>query len=130
MQTKTLNILLAEANKEIKLLSFSESKNLIENSNTVIIDVREESEVNNLGIVKGAIHIPRGLLEFKLEPNSINNPLNINCETNVLIYCAGGYRSALAAKTLKDLGFKNVFNLGGFSDWVAAGGEIETINNI
>ena len=130
MQTKTLNILLAEANKEIKLLSFSESKNLIENSNTVIIDVREESEVNNLGIVKGAIHIPRGLLEFKLEPNSINNPNNINRETNILIYCAGGYRSALAAKTLKDLGFKNVFNLGGFSDWVAAGGEIEVINNI
>tara|TARA_B100000989_G_scaffold298645_1_gene288909 strand:+ start:1142 stop:1534 length:393 start_codon:yes stop_codon:yes gene_type:complete len=130
MQTKTLNILLTEANKEIKLLSFSESKNLIENSNTVIIDVREESEVNNLGIVKGAIHIPRGLLEFKLEPNSINNPININRETNILIYCAGGYRSALAAKTLKDLGFKNVFNLGGFSDWVAAGGEIEVINNI
>ena len=122
--------LLTEANKEIKLLSFSESKNLIENSNTVIIDVREESEVNNLGIVKGAIHIPRGLLEFKLEPNSINNPININRETNILIYCAGGYRSALAAKTLKDLGFKNVFNLGGFSDWVAAGGEIEVINNI
>ena len=130
MQTKTLNILLTEANKEIKLLSFSESKNLIENSNAVIIDVREESEVNNLGIVKGAIHIPRGLLEFKLEPNSINNPNNINRETNILIYCAGGYRSALAAKTLKDLGFKNVFNLGGFSDWVAAGGEIEVINNI
>ena len=130
MQTKTLNILLTEANKEIKLLSFSESKNLIENSNAVIIDVREESEVNNLGIVKGAIHIPRGLLEFKLEPNSINNPINIKRETNILIYCAGGYRSALAAKTLKDLGFKNVFNLGGFSDWVAAGGEIEVINNI
>ena len=83
MQTKTLNILLTEANKEIKLLSFSESKNLIENSNAVIIDVREESEVNNLGIVKGAIHIPRGLLEFKLEPNSINNPININRETNI-----------------------------------------------
>ena len=109
---------------------FATSKNLIENSNTVIIDVREESEVNNLGIVKGAIHIPRGLLEFKLEPNSINNSININRETNILIYCAGGYRSALAAKTLKDLGFKNVFNLGGFSDWVAAGGEIEVINNI
>ena len=130
MQTKTLNILLTEANKEIKLLSFSESKNLIENSNTVIIDVREESEVNKLGIIKGAIHIPRGVLEFKLEPNSINNPININSETNILVYCAGGYRSALAAKTLKDLGFKNVFNLGGFSDWVAAGGEIEVINNI
>ncbi len=130
MQTKTLNILLTEANKEIKLLSFSESKNLIENSNAVIIDVREESEVNNLGIVKGAIHIPRGLLEFKLEPNSINNPININRETNILIYCAGGYRSALAAKTLKDLGFKNVFNLGGFFDWVAAGGEIEVIKHI
>ena len=130
MRTKTLNILLAEAYKEVTLLSFSESRNLIKSSNTVIIDVREESEVNNLGIVKGAIHIPRGLLEFKLEPNSINNPININNDTNILVYCAGGYRSALAAKTLKDLGFKNVFNLGGFSDWVAAGGEIEVINNI
>jgi len=75
MQTKTLEKLLIEANDLIKRLSFEESINLINNSKTVIIDVREESEVYNLGLVKNAIHIPRGLLEFKLSPNSPNNPV-------------------------------------------------------
>ena len=109
----------------VKRLSFKESINLINNSKTVIIDVREESEVYNLGLVKNAIHIPRGLLEFKLSPNSPNNPVLIDDETNILVYCAGGYRSALAAKTLLDLGFKNVYNLGGFQEWVESGGEIQ-----
>ena len=125
MQTKTLEKLLIEANDLIKKLSFEESINLINNSKTVIIDVREESEVYNLGLVKNAIHIPRGLLEFKLSPNSPNNPVLIDDETNILLYCAGGYRSALAAKTLLDLGFKNVYNLGGFQEWVESGGEIQ-----
>ena len=125
MQTKTLEKLLIEANDLIKKLSFEESINLINNSKTVIIDVREESEVYNLGLVKNAIHIPRGLLEFKLSPNSPNNPVLIDEETNILVYCAGGYRSALAAKTLLDLGFKNVYNLGGFQEWVESGGEIQ-----
>ena len=125
MQTKTLEKLLIEANDLVKRLSFEESINLINNSKTVIIDVREESEVYNLGLVKNAIHIPRGLLEFKLSPNSPNNPVLIDDETNILVYCAGGYRSALAAKTLLDLGFKNVYNLGGFQEWVESGGEIQ-----
>jgi len=125
MQTKTLEKLLIEANDLVKKLSFEESINLINNSKTVIIDVREESEVYNLGLVKNAIHIPRGLLEFKLSPNSPNNPVLIDDETNILVYCAGGYRSALAAKTLLDLGFKNVYNLGGFQEWVESGGEIQ-----
>ena len=125
MQTKTLEKLLIEANDLVKRLSFEESINLINNSKTVIIDVREESEVYNLGLVKNAIHIPRGLLEFKLSPNSPNNPILIDDETNILVYCAGGYRSALAAKTLLDLGFKNVYNLGGFQEWVESGGEIQ-----
>ena len=125
MQTKTLEKLLIEANDLVKRLSFEESINLIHNSKTVIIDVREESEVYNLGLVKNAIHIPRGLLEFKLSPNSPNNPVLIDAETNILVYCAGGYRSALAAKTLLDLGFKNVYNLGGFQEWVESGGEIQ-----
>ena len=125
MQTKTLEKLLIEANDLVKRLSFKESINLIKNSKVVIIDVREESEVYNLGLVKNAIHIPRGLLEFKLSPNSPNNPVLIDDETNILVYCAGGYRSALAAKTLLDLGFKNVYNLGGFQEWVQSGGEIQ-----
>jgi len=125
MQTKTLEALLIEANDSVKRLSYDESVDLINNTQTVIIDVREESEVYNLGLIKNAVHIPRGLLEFKLSPNSPNNPILINDDTNILVYCAGGYRSALAAKSLLDLGFKNVFNLGGFQEWVESGGEIQ-----
>ena len=125
MQTKTLDALLEIANKEIKRLDFTESLNLIKKKESVIIDVREESEVLNHGLIKDAIHIPRGLIEFKLSPNSINNPANINADTNLLIYCAGGYRSALAAKTLSDMGFRNVYNLGGYQEWIDAGGDIQ-----
>ena len=125
MQTKTLETLLIEANELVKRLSYDESIDLINNTQTVIIDVREESEVYNLGVIKNAINIPRGLIEFKLSPNSPNNPVLINDDTNILVYCAGGYRSALAAKSLLDLGFKNVYNLGGFQEWVESGGEIQ-----
>ena len=58
-------------------------------------------------------------------PDSDKNPVSIDSETNILVYCAGGYRSALAAKSLIDLGFKNVYNLGGFQEWVESGGEIQ-----
>ena len=125
MQTKSLETLLIEANDLVKRLSYDESVDLITNTQTVIIDVREESEVYNLGLIKNAVHIPRGLIEFKLSPNSPNNPVLINDDTNILVYCAGGYRSALAAKSLMDLGFRNVYNLGGFQEWVESGGEIQ-----
>ena len=124
MQTKSLNLLLEIANKEIKRLTFAESMDIIRNSKFVIIDVREESEVYNQGLIKNAIHIPRGLIEFKLSPDSPNNPVNIDEDTNILVYCAGGFRSALAAKTLSDMGFHNVYNMGGFQEWIDSGGEI------
>ena len=125
MQTKSLNVLLEIANKEIKRLTFDESMDIIKNSKFVIIDVREESEVYSQGIIKDAIHIPRGLIEFKLSPDSLNNPVNIDNDTNILVYCAGGFRSALAAKTISDMGFQNVFNIGGFQEWIDSGGEIQ-----
>ena len=125
MQTKSLEELLIEANDLVKRLSYDESVDLITNTQTVIIDVREESEVYNLGLIKNAVHIPRGLIEFKLSPNSPNNPVLINDDTNILVYCAGGYRSALAAKSLMDLGFRNVYNLGGFQEWIESGGDIQ-----
>ena len=125
MQTKSLDILLEEANKHIKRLSFNESLEMLSNRNTIVIDVREETEVMSLGIIKNAIHIPRGLIEFKLSPHSPNNPNGIDQNTNLLIYCAGGYRSALAAKTLSDIGFKNVYNIGGYQNWIDNGGDIQ-----
>jgi rhodanese-related sulfurtransferase len=123
----SLNTLLEEANKQIQRLTYEEAAEIINNQPHVIIDVREESEVQALGLIKNAINIPRGVIEFKLAPNSLHNPMTINNDTFILVYCAGGYRSALAAKALEDIGFKNVFNIGGFGEWLSNGGEIETI---
>ena len=128
MQINTLNSLLEEANKIVTRLSYEETCIKIKDG-AVIIDVREESELNQNGMIKNAVHIPRGLIEFMLAPDSQENPSNINQDTNILVYCAGGYRSALAAKSLIDLGFNNVFNIGGFDEWVKNGGEIQTNSN-
>lgn len=125
MEFKSLDLLLKEANNQIETLDFNAALKLINNSKTIIIDVREESEVHHSGLIKNAIHIPRGVIEFKLELDSMNNPVDIDDQTNILIYCAAGYRSVLAAKTLKDMGFKNVFNMQGFADWVTNGGDLE-----
>lgn len=127
MENKTLETMLIEANKNVEKLTYEETCNILKQPNTFIIDVREESEVANFGLIKNAIHIPRGLIEFKLELNSQNNPANISKDSNLLFYCAGGFRSALAANTVKNLGFINVYNIGGFGEWVNNGGEIEKI---
>ena len=124
MNNKTIESLLAEANDQIKRLSYEETVTKIQNSNHVIIDVREESEVAFSGLIKNAVNIPRGVIEFKLKPNSLDNPINIDSDTDILLYCAAGFRSALAAKALLDTGFKNVYNIGGFGEWVSNGGDI------
>ena len=125
MSQTSLESMLSEANQNIKRLDFSETENMIKNTNHVIIDVREESEVQSHGLIKNAIHIPRGLIEFKLKPYSFDNPVTIDDDTNILVYCAGGYRSALAAHTLVNLGFNNVYNIGGFGEWVSNGGQLQ-----
>ena len=127
MENKTLERMLIEANKNVERLTYEETCNILKQPNTFIIDVREESEVANFGLIKNAIHIPRGLIEFKIELNSSNNPAGINNDSNLLFYCAGGFRSALAANTVKNLGFINVYNIGGFGEWVNNGGEIHHI---
>jgi rhodanese-related sulfurtransferase len=126
MENKTLGSLLLEANQNVPRLNYDESLLLLKNDNTVLIDVREESEVTSFGIIKNAIHIPRGLIEFKIEYDSPSNPSNIKNDTNILFYCAGGYRSALAAYSIQQLGFKNVFNIGGFGEWVDNGGKVRS----
>jgi rhodanese-related sulfurtransferase len=127
MENKNLETMLIEANKNVERLTYEETCNILKQPNTFIIDVREESEVANFGLIKNAIHIPRGLIEFKIELNSSNNPAGINNDSNLLFYCAGGFRSALAANTVKNLGFFNVYNIGGFGEWVNNGGEIQPI---
>ena len=128
MNNKTLESLLVEANDQIKRLSYEEAITKIQKSNHVIIDVREESEVAFSGLIKNAINIPRGVIEFKLKPDSPDNPIHIDSDTDILLYCAAGFRSALAAKALEDTGFKNVYNIGGFGEWVSNGGDVTKDN--
>ena len=124
MNNKTLESLLSEASDQIKRLSYEETVTKIQNSNHVIIDVREESEVAFSGLIRNAVNIPRGVIGFKLKPNSLDNPIHIDSATDILLYCAGGFRSALAAKALEDAGFENVYNIGGFGEWISNGGDI------
>jgi rhodanese-related sulfurtransferase len=128
MNNKTLESLLVEANDQIKRLSYEETLAKIQNPNHVIIDVREESEVAFSGLIKNAVNIPRGVIEFKLKPDSLDNPIHIDSDTDILLYCAAGFRSALAAKALEDTGFKNVYNIGGFGEWVSNGGDVTKDN--
>ena len=119
-----INELLSEANELVPRINFADAKALLDDPNTIILDVREGQELRESGKVKGAIPVPRGLLEFVFRPEDyVEDPEKLK----ILVYCAAGARAALAAKTLMYIGYKDVFNLGGFKDWVESGGEIEVI---
>jgi rhodanese-related sulfurtransferase len=91
-----------------------------------VIDVRDGTEVAKSGKLKGALHISRGLLEFAADPESpMHNPALAKDKT-VLLYCASGGRSALAGKVMKDMGYRSVFNIGGFKELQDAGAPTET----
>ena len=93
-----------------------------------LIDIRDGVELQKLGAIENSFHIPRGLLEFSIHPESAyvqNNQMDLNKET--VLFCAAGGRSALAAKTLKEMGFKNVSHVeGGFGLMVQKGFKIKT----
>ena len=119
-----INELLNEANELVPRISFDDANAILDDPNTIILDVREGQELRESGKIKGAIHVPRGLLEFVFRPEDhVEDPGKMK----ILVYCAAGARAALAAKTLMYIGYKDVFNLGGFKEWVENDGEIEVI---
>ena len=100
---KNINELLTEANDIVKKIDHLTARQMMKDPNTIILDVREESEVRDLGKIKGAIHVPRGLLEFIFRPEDhVDDPAQLR----ILVYCAAGARSALAAKTLIYIGYQ------------------------
>ena len=117
MTIKSSQTLVSEALKEVKTISPDEALIMFNENNCNLIDVRDVRELQKEGQVEGANHIPRGMLEFWLDPDSIyfkEGKLDLNKE--MVLFCAGGLRSALAAKSLKDMGFKKVSHIdGGFS---------------
>lgn len=122
---KTVQAMVAEANAAVPAISPEEAKGLVGRSDVLFLDVREPGEVAASGKVPGALAIPRGLVEFRADPASPLHDAAFDPAKTVVTYCASGGRSALVGKTLKDMGYGNVRNLGGFKAWVDAGGAVE-----
>ena len=117
--------LLAAANAAVPKISAADAQALIDKGDVLVVDVRDGTEVAQTGKVAGAVHVSRGLLEFKADPEAPTHDKAFDPEKTVLVYCASGGRSALAGKLLQDMGYKDVRNIGGFKDWAAAGGKID-----
>ena len=114
MTIKSLQTLVSEALKEIKTISADEALKKIQDKNCNLIDIREINELENNGRVEGASHIPRGMLGVYLDPNSAifqNGQLDKNKE--FILFCAGGVRSALAVKSLREMGYKKISHING-----------------
>ena len=116
MTIKSSQNLVSNALKEIKTITTDEAHKMLSQNQCNLIDIRDIRELQNEGKVEGASHIPRGMLEFWLDPESAyfkEGKLDLNKE--MVLFCAGGLRSALAAKTLQDMGFDKVSHVdGGF----------------
>ena len=123
--TLTVQKMLADAEAVVPRISPEEAKALVGRADVVFLDVREPPEVAASGKVPGALAIPRGLVEFRADPSSPMHDAQFDTAKTIVAYCASGGRSALVLKTLHDMGYTNVRNLGGFKGWVDAGGPIE-----
>ena len=117
MNIKSSKELVDEANESIKVMSPEQVKNAYEKGEVTLIDVRDIRELWKEGTIKDSIHIPRGMLEFWLDPqSSYYQEKKIGDIKNIVLFCALGFRSALATKALKEMGFKNVANANGGFD--------------
>ena len=117
MTIKSSQTLVSEALKEIKTISVEQALKLTNEGKCNLIDIREKGELDKMGRVESSNHIPRGMLEFWLDPEGPyfkSGKLDMNKE--MVLFCAGGLRSALAARSLKEMGFENVSHIdGGFA---------------
>jgi rhodanese-related sulfurtransferase len=118
--------LIAEANGQVDTWSVADALTAFDRGDVAFVDIREPDELVREGMVPGAESSPRGMLEFHADPESMAHKPVFSSDRTIVLYCASGGRSALAAKTLKDMGFENVVHLGGgFKAWVAGGGPVQ-----
>ena len=120
----TVKEMLAAANAAVPRISATEAQELQASGQAVFIDLREPAEIAASGKVPGALAIPRGLLEFRVDPESPARDPALG-KPVVVTYCASGGRAALAGQVMKQLGYADVRNLGGFKDWTEGGGPVE-----
>jgi rhodanese-related sulfurtransferase len=122
--TTSVKQMIDAANAAVPRISLAQARELIRRG-ALVLDVRDAPEVEKTGKVMGAVHVSRGMLEFRADPESPYHDRKFDRARPVILYCASGSRSALSGKTLKEMGYAEVYNLGAFKDWAEAGGDIE-----
>ena len=120
----TLKDMLAAANAAVERISAKDAQVMIDGG-ALLLDIRDAPELAGAGRAVGSHHVPRGMLEFRADPNSPFADPEFRFDRPVILHCASGGRAALAGKLLQDMGFETVRNLGGFKDWKEAGGAVE-----
>lgn len=126
MAEQTAAQMVAAAKASIENLDVDQVVSELEDGKAVIVDIRESEERLQNGFMPGAVHLPRGMLEFYADPTSPYHRQEIAPDKRVILHCASGGRSALAVRTLMELGYTNVAHLdGGFNAWAAAGQPVE-----
>jgi rhodanese-related sulfurtransferase len=123
--TASVKDLLAQANATVPKLSPAQAAEKIRSGDVLVVDVRDPTEVQQSGKLKGALNVSRGMLEFRADPESQYHNPAFRKDRTVLVHCASGGRSALAGKTLQDMGYTAVFNIGGFKDLAESGIDVE-----
>lgn len=123
---KSVQQMLDAANAAVPKIDAAEAQRMVRDENALLVDLREGAEIAQSGKVKGAVAVPRGMLEFRADRESKYHDPNFDSARPVIVYCASGGRAALAGQTLSDMGFGRVYNLGGFKDAADAGMETET----
>ncbi|MCC6468414.1 MAG: rhodanese-like domain-containing protein [Alphaproteobacteria bacterium] len=113
------------ANAAVPKITPAQAREMIAKGDALVVDVRDAPEVAASGKVKGAVHVSRGMLEFRADPDLPSHDKNFDKAKTVILYCASGGRSALSGKTLKEMGYEKVYNLGAFKDWAESGGAVE-----
>ena len=119
--------MLEAANAAVPKITPAEAREMIGKGNALVVDVRDAPELEKSGKVAGAVHVSRGMLEFRADPESPYHDKNFSKDKTVILYCASGGRSALAGKQLKDMGYGQVYNAGAFKDWAESGGAVEKL---
>jgi rhodanese-related sulfurtransferase len=123
--TTSVKMMMEAANAAVQRITPAQAKEMIATKNMLVIDVRDAPEVAQAGRIPGAINVSRGMLEFRADPETPYHDKHFDKSKTVIVYCASGGRSALAGKVLKDMGYTQVYNLGGFKDWAESGGQVE-----
>ena len=121
----TAKSLVEAANAVVPKISGKEAQEMVANG-AVLVDIRDSAELAQTGKAAGAVHIPRGSLEFKADLSSPTAEKSLALDKPVILHCASGGRAALAGKLLKDMGYGEVYNAGSFKDWADSGDAVES----